>query len=111
MYVPAGAIVAVDPIRQYTAQVVNEPTTLKVYAGANGTFTLYDDDGISQDYLTGKGVATIIDIKWDQNKKQLTLTPAAGSNDNSPRKFSVQLIPNNVTKEITYAGKQVLVNF
>jgi alpha-glucosidase (family GH31 glycosyl hydrolase) len=55
MYVPAGGIIAVDPVRQYTAQVVNEPTTLKVYTGTDGSFTLYDDDGISQDYLDGKG--------------------------------------------------------
>jgi alpha-glucosidase/alpha-D-xyloside xylohydrolase len=34
IYVRAGAIVPVDPVRQYTAQPVTEPTTLKVYRGA-----------------------------------------------------------------------------
>ena len=53
IYVRAGAIIPIDPVRQYTAQPVTEPTTLRVYRGANGQFTLYDDDGISQEYLKG----------------------------------------------------------
>ena len=53
LYVRAGAIVPFDPVRQYTAQPVTEPTTLKVYAGADGEYTLYADDGISQEYVDG----------------------------------------------------------
>jgi len=33
IYVRAGAIIPFDPIRQYTAEVVKEPTTLKIYTG------------------------------------------------------------------------------
>jgi alpha-glucosidase/alpha-D-xyloside xylohydrolase len=47
LYVRAGAIVPLDPVRQFTAQTVTEPTMLRVYPGANGAFTLYDDDGQS----------------------------------------------------------------
>ncbi|MDL2208614.1 DUF5110 domain-containing protein [Parabacteroides sp. OttesenSCG-928-O15] len=110
IYVPAGAIVAVDPVRQYTAQKVDEPTTLKVYAGANGSFTLYDDDGISQDYLTGEG-CSIIDIKWDQKRKQLSLSPAKGNTLQTTKKFIVELLPDNVKKEINYANAPVSVVF
>ena len=56
IYVRAGAIVPFDPIRQYTGQKVDEPMTLKIYRGANGKYTLYDDDGISLDYLKGSSV-------------------------------------------------------
>ena len=110
IYVPAGAIVPVDPLRQYTAQTVSEPTTLKVYAGANGSFTLYDDDGISQDYLEGKG-CSLIDIKWDQKRKQLSLTPAKGNTMQTTKKFIVELLPDNVKKEISYANAPVSVTF
>ena len=55
IYVRAGAIIPVDPVRQYTSQPVDGPTGLRVYRGADGQFTLYDDDGISQDYLAGRG--------------------------------------------------------
>ena len=39
LYVRAGAIVPFDPVRQYTSQPVTEPTTLRIYAGADGLFT------------------------------------------------------------------------
>jgi alpha-glucosidase/alpha-D-xyloside xylohydrolase len=50
IYVRAGAVIPFDPVRQYVAQPATGPTTLKVYTGASGEFTLYDDDGISQSY-------------------------------------------------------------
>jgi len=49
LYVRAGGIIPLDPVRQYTAQAVKEPTTLQVYRGADGKFVLYDDDGQSLD--------------------------------------------------------------
>ena len=110
IYVPAGAIVAVDPIRQYTAQAVNQPTTLKVYSGVDGSFTLYDDDGISQDYLSGKN-CSVIDIKWDQKKGQLSLSPAKENSAQTTRKFIVELIPENIKKEITFSNTAVSVSF
>lgn len=110
IYVPAGAIVAVDPIRQYTAQAVNQPTTLKVYSGVDGSFTLYDDDGISQDYLSGKN-CSVIDIKWDQKKGQLSLSPAKENSAQTTRKFIVELIPGNIKKEITFSNTAVSVSF
>jgi alpha-glucosidase/alpha-D-xyloside xylohydrolase len=51
IFVRAGAILPLDPVRQYTSEAVGEPTTLRTYRGADGQYTLYEDDGISQDYL------------------------------------------------------------
>ncbi|MDH6311660.1 alpha-glucosidase (family GH31 glycosyl hydrolase) [Parabacteroides sp. PFB2-10] len=110
MFVPAGAIIPIDPVRQYAAQPISEPTTLRVYAGADGNFTLYDDDGISQDYLTGKGCC-IIDMKWDQKSKQLSLTPAKGNTMQATRTFIVELLPDNVKKEINFSNTPVSVSF
>ncbi len=112
IYVRAGAIIPFDPIRQYTRQPVTEPTTLKVFTGADGQFTLYDDDGVSQDYLKGK--ASWIGIRWNEKEKQLTLAPAApeGTVDHSSsRKFTVLLIPGNQTKTIEYKGQLLNLPF
>jgi alpha-glucosidase/alpha-D-xyloside xylohydrolase len=114
IYVRAGAIIPLDPVRQYTSQPVSEPTTLEVYSGADGRFTLYEDDGSSLDYLQGK--ATWTRMTWDDGTKQLTIepgTPPGVRNPNpvSPRTFRVQLLPGGATKEVAYRGRRVTVTF
>ena len=107
IYVRAGAIVPVDPIRQYTGQKVDEPTTLKIYRGANGNYTLYDDDGTSLDYIQGDSVQTR--FKWDDAAKTLSLEPA--SKQTATRAFQVELIPDGGTKKIQYTGQRLELKF
>src|SRR4029453_10877177 len=73
IFVRAGAIIPLDPIRQYTSQAVTEPTTLRVYRGADGQFTLYEHDGISEEYLSGRGTWTR--LIWNDPASQLTIEP------------------------------------
>ena len=40
LYVRAGAIIPTDPIRQYTAEKVSQPSMIAIYPGADGSFTL-----------------------------------------------------------------------
>jgi len=112
IYVRAGAIIPFDPIRQYTAEVVKEPTTLKVYPGADGQFTLYEDDGISQEYLKGK--ATWTRITWNDKSKKLIIelgAPKGFSSQVPDRIFKVQLIPEGTIKTVHFSGKRVEVNW
>ena len=108
IYARAGAIIPFDPVRQYTSEVVNEPTTLRVYPGANGQFTLYDDDGISQEYLAGRG--QWIRMAWNDQTRQLTLEPGAASRGSITRQFQVTL-PDGTSKAVTYRGARVVVTF
>jgi alpha-glucosidase (family GH31 glycosyl hydrolase) len=107
IYVRAGAIIPFDPIRQYTSEVVDEPTTLKIYQGADGEYTLYDDDGASLNYLKGDSAQTL--IKWDDSAKRLTLEPT--TKPKAERKFTIELIPDGVTKEIQYTGQRIELTF
>jgi len=112
IYVRAGAIVPFDPVRQYTGEKVTEPTTLKIYSGADGAYTLYEDDGISQDYLKGRGTWTR--IAWNDRTKQLTIAPGApkgATNVVTTRLFKLLLLPDGTQKEVTYAGKRIQVTF
>jgi alpha-glucosidase/alpha-D-xyloside xylohydrolase len=105
IYVRAGAIIPVDPIRQYTSEAVTEPTTVRVYRGANGSYSLYADDGISQDYLSGRGTS-FTRMAWNDRTKQLTFEGGAPA-----RAFNVQLLPENVTKAVKYGGQRLTVTF
>ena len=78
---------------------MTEPTTLRVYRGADGQFTLYEDDGISQEYLQGKGSWTR--IAWNDREGQLTIEPGAprgASNVVAERAFKVQVLPDGATE-------------
>jgi alpha-glucosidase (family GH31 glycosyl hydrolase) len=106
VYVRAGAIIPFDPIRQYSGELVKEPTTLKIYSGANGQYTLYEDDGISQDYLKGKGTWT--HMIWNDKMKKLSIEPGAPeglTNTTTQRVFKIEVIPEGLTKEVRYVGK------
>jgi alpha-glucosidase (family GH31 glycosyl hydrolase) len=112
LYVRAGAIVPFDPVRQYTAQPVTEPTTLRVYAGADGEFTLYADDGISQDYLAARG--SWIRMAWNDRTRRLSLGPGApkgATNLVTPRTFRVLLLPAGTTRDVRYEGKPIALGF
>lgn len=111
IYARSGAIVPIDPIRQYTGEPVSGPTSLNVFPGANGAFTLYDDDGISQAYLDGQG--NWIRMTWTDATRTLTLDPGApvGATDVvRPRIFRV-MMPDGQTQDVSYNGRRTSVVF
>jgi alpha-D-xyloside xylohydrolase len=69
LFVRAGSIIPLgtDIQNTGTAQPLKE---IRVYPGKAAEFTLYDDDGVSNDYEKGKGRAT--HLRWDDKGKKLT---------------------------------------
>jgi alpha-glucosidase/alpha-D-xyloside xylohydrolase len=111
IYVRAGAIIPFDPIRQYLSEPVQEPTTIRVYSGADGQFRWYEDDGASQEYLQGKLAWT--SFKWDDAARRLTIErdTTAGTLDLPARKLVVELLPEGKSQEIDYDDRRTEVGF
>jgi alpha-glucosidase/alpha-D-xyloside xylohydrolase len=111
IYVRAGAIVPLDPVRQYTAQEIAEPTTLQIHRGSDGEFMLYDDDGKSLDYLRGQYTWT--KLTWDEGKRRLVIEPEARGSVRTPtsRTFDVLVFPERTKKQVKYSGQQLVVQF
>jgi alpha-glucosidase (family GH31 glycosyl hydrolase) len=113
IYVRAGAIIPLDPVRQYTAQPVSEPTTLRVYPGADGTFTLYDDDGRSLDYLhDADPTAVWIRFRWDDKARRITIEPDRRMKKwhGGARIYQVQLVGSGAEpKRVEFRGGSVAV--
>lgn len=112
IYVRAGAIVPVDAVRQYTTQPRTDPTTLRIYGGADGQYTLYDDDGTSQEYLKGTGTWTR--VTWNNRARRLTIEPGAprgATNVTASRVFKLLLLPEGTVREVSYMGGRVQASF
>ncbi len=76
LYARAGAIIPLDPPRQYTGQPATGPTTVRVHPGAEGTFTLYGDDGASLGYRDGSDRTIVwIRMRWNDAARRLTVEP------------------------------------
>jgi alpha-glucosidase/alpha-D-xyloside xylohydrolase len=111
IYVRAGAIIPLDPVRQFTSEPVSEPTTIRVYAGAHGQFRWYEDDGESQEYLQGKFAWT--NLRWDDANRRLTIErdKTAGTLETPRRELVVTLLPEGASRAITYDGQRAEVSF
>ena len=113
LYVRAGAIVPLDPVRQFTAQAVTEPTILRVHPGANGAFSLYDDDGQSLGYRDSSDPKTVwIRCRWDNAARRLTLEPDERMKQwaGGLRVFAVELSGDRApTRRIEFRGERVSV--
>jgi alpha-D-xyloside xylohydrolase len=78
LFVRAGSIVPMGPAIQSTAEDVGgKPLTLHVYTGADGRFSLYEDDGTSRQYLNG--AFSRIPIRYDERSGTLTIGAREGS--------------------------------
>jgi alpha-glucosidase/alpha-D-xyloside xylohydrolase len=109
IFVRAGAIIPLDPVRQYTSEPTDKPTMLKIYPGADGEFVLYDDDGKSLDYT--KNIATWTRIRWSDRSRTLTIEPdsrskAVGAKE---RQFEVVVGPDGKSRPVSYSGRKLVI--
>ncbi|WP_122975323.1 DUF5110 domain-containing protein, partial [Xanthomonas citri] len=77
LFVRAGSIVPTGPVQEYVDQVADAPLTVVVYTGADGQFSLYEDDGKGYGYE--KGEFSRIPLVWNQAKGELSIGKREGS--------------------------------
>ena len=116
VFAKAGSIVTCGPEIEYTTQKAADPITIVVYAGADATFDLYEDEGTNYDYE--KGQFTTIPISWSQEAKSLTIGERQGAFDEmlKDRIFRVKIVdkenPGSIDNlegfhEINYSGESL----
>ena len=110
LYVKAGSIIPVGPQVQYATEKPWDHLELKVYAGANGYFILYEDEFDNYNYE--KGAYTEIPISWNNASRKLTIGARKGAYEGmlKNRKFTVTL-QDGTQKSVDYNGKAVSVKF
>lgn len=77
LYVRAGSIIPMGPTMEWSTEKPADPIEIRVYPGADGDFTLYEDENDNYDYTMGK-YATI-QLHWNDVLKTLTFGKREGS--------------------------------
>lgn len=76
LFVRSGAIVPTGPDVQWTGENPQGPLTCHIFAGADGAFTLYEDEGTDMGYTRGE--FTRIPVTWDDAARRLTIGAREG---------------------------------
>jgi alpha-D-xyloside xylohydrolase len=121
LMVRSGSILPMGPFIQYAAEKPADPIELRIYPGADGSFTLYEDENDNYNYE--KGVHATIDFHWDDANRRLTIDDRKGSFPGmlKQRSFNIVIvgkdhgtgveITDNPDKTLVYQGERQIVPF
>lgn len=90
VHIRAGSIIPLGPELQYAAERPADPVTLYVYAGADGEFTLYEDDGVTYGYEQGQ--FSRIPLRWNDATRTLSIGQRIGTYPGMLAERSFQLV-------------------
>lgn len=118
LFVRAGSIVPLGKYIQYTGQKSADTLEIRIYRGANGKFTLYEDEGNNYDYENGS--YAIIPFIWNEQDKTLVIGDRQGHYPGylNKRVFNVVLVndfegtgiaASKTGKHVLYTGKKIKI--
>ena len=107
MFVRAGSILPLGPDMQYTGEKQWDHLEILLYPGADGDFTLYEDEGDTYNYE--HGIYTTISFHWNDRTQTLTIGDRQGNYPGmlSTRKFTI-VLPDGTSKTVDYTGKELV---
>jgi len=122
LYVRAGSIIPFGPQEEYATQKPSDPSELRVYPGADGSFMLYEDENDSYHYENG-AYATI-PIQWNNSTRTLAPLTLGARKGSFPgmlenRTFRILFVSENhgggiesaasPDQSVQYSGREVSV--
>jgi alpha-D-xyloside xylohydrolase len=112
LLVRAGSIIPLGDVEQYALQDRSGKLEIRVYPGADADFRLYEDEGDS--YRYENGAHSIIDLHWDNQRKELRIADRLGSFPHmlSTRQFTIHLAGTSSAedKHLTYKGTRIVLS-
>ena len=116
LYVKAGSIVPWGPEVQYASEEKADDMEIRIFTGADGEFTLYEDEGDNYNYEDG--VYSTITFKWNDVAQTLTISDHQGEFPGMLHERQFRLVLVNETsgtgltestpvKTVSYTGKAV----
>lgn len=112
-FVCAGSIIPLSPELTTTSLLSGTELEIRIFNGADGEFSLYEDDGNNYDYESG--LFSEIKMKWNNKKRAFTIFDKRGKfgERREGRKIKVILVSKNgiSEREILYDGYKTVVKF
>ena len=113
VYVRAGSILPLGPFVQYSDEKPWDDLEIRIYPGADGTFTLYEDEGDNDNYERGQFSEIV--FTWDDGSQSLTIGPRKGHFPGMRvhRRFHIVIgatgdaVPQRFDTTVEYSGKRV----
>ena len=108
MFVRAGSILPLGPEMQYVGEKKWDHLELHIYPGADGTFTLYEDEG--DGYRYEEGIYTTITFHWNDKARKLTIGERKGQYPGmlQHRKFTI-IWPDGSSQVVAYDGNEITI--
>ena len=108
MFVRAGSILPLGPEMQYVGEKTWNHLELHIYPGADGTFTLYEDEG--DGYRYEEGIYTTITFHWNDKVRKLTIGQRKGQYPGmlQQRKFTI-IWPDGSSQVVAYDGNEITI--
>ena len=119
LFVRAGAILPTGPAVQYAREQPGGPIVLHVFTGKDGAFSLYEDDGVTPGYESGKFAR--MPLTWNEQAKTLTIGAREGSYPgmvatravsvrfHTPGKAEAVDFAENGATRVSYTGKAMTI--
>lgn len=115
LYVKAGSIIPFGPDVQYSGEKKWDTLEIRVYPGADGSFTLYEDEFDNYNYETGK--SSRITFTWNDADNTLSISDREGEYPGmlKHRKFNISVVnsdaasghqPETKAQTVSYTGKK-----
>ncbi len=121
LYVKSGSILPWGPKVQYATEKKWDNLEIRIYEGADGEFTLYEDENDNYNYE--KGIYSTIHFSWNDKQKSLTIDKRNGKFPGMLENRSFNIVIVSPTqglggelstapdKLVKYDGNKVVVSF
>lgn len=90
LFVRAGSIIPMGKFLQYSSEKIMDTVEIRVYRGANGQFSLYNDEGDNYNYENGQYME--IPFSWDEKKQTLSIDAIKGNFTGAPSKLVFRIV-------------------
>ena len=113
LYVPAGSILVTGKPIQHTEDFIADTLTIHIYQGADGTFTYYEDNGVTYAYERGEYLQ--ISFFYNDKKQELTIEKQQGDYPESTKERILHIISTSenghqrMIKSLKYKGESIKV--